>query len=186
MKLKNLKPWNWFKKEQKNELSDPVQPSKDHFSSNELFGKIRQDMDQIFETRLREFGLQASIRQPIDVALQMLSPSIDIKESRKNYVVSVEMPGVEKDRVNVSIDGNLLTIGGEKIQELKQDDEDYHHIERSFGSFQRMLDLPDNANTDQLDTSFKKGILTLKIGKHKEQASTGRNVDIRDNEVLGI
>lgn len=109
----------------------------------------------------------------------MLKPSVDIKETGKNYVVSVEMPGVEKDQVNVSIDGNTLTISGEKKQETKKDDENYHYVERSYVSFQRVLNLPDDADTEDLDAGFKRGVLTLKIGRLKQAKSAGRTVEVR-------
>ena len=183
MKLKNLKPWNWFKKEQESEASVSVVRSGELSPSNDVFGRIRRDMDKIFENRMREFGLPSLFEEkPLDAGMRILKPSIDIKETRKNYVVSVEMPGVDKDQVNVSIDGNSLTISGEKQQETKKDDENYHYVERSYGSFQRMLDLPRDANTDELDASFKKGVLTLKIGKSKEEKNSGRTVEIREEK----
>ena len=106
-------------------------------------------------------------------------PNLDIKESKKNYQVSVEMPGVDKNDIDITIDGGRLMIRGEKKKENTQEDENYHFVERSYGSFQRILDLPEDAETENLDASFKKGILTLKLNKKKTVESEARKIEIK-------
>jgi HSP20 family protein len=92
-----------------------------------------------------------------------LTPSLDIKDTADNYLVSIEIPGVAKDDVDIRVAGNVLTICGEKKQEKKEEKESYHCIERRYGSFERILTLPKDANTDNIDAKFKDGVLTVAI-----------------------
>ena len=109
-----------------------------------------------------------------------LKPSLDIKDTDEKYIVSIEVPGVAKEDVDIRIEGNTLTISGEKKQEKKQDKENYHCIERHYGSFERMLTLPHDADADNIDARFKDGVLTVNI-KRKANSSpkAGKKIEVK-------
>ena len=95
-------------------------------------------------------------------------PKLDISESRKDITVKVEIPGIEARDFDVSIDGRLLTIKGEKKQEQKEKDETYYRVERSYGYFKRTIELPAEVDPNKVDASYKRGILKIKLRKSKE------------------
>ena len=98
----------------------------------------------------------------------MFAPLEDVSENDDEYVVTAEIPGSNKDDVNVEADHGVLSIRGEKKSEREEKKEQRHYEERSYGSFNRSFRLPSNANADRIDASFKEGILTVTIPKSEE------------------
>lgn len=96
-------------------------------------------------------------------------PIMDISEGRKDIMVKAEIPGIEARDFDISIDGRLLTIRGEKKQEQNQKEERYYRVERSYGYFNRTIELPAEVNPDKVDASYKRGVLKIKLQKAKEQ-----------------
>lgn len=82
--------------------------------------------------------------------------------------MKVELPGVSKDDVKITIESNILTIRGEKKQEKDVKQENYQRIERSYGSFQRSFTLPGTVKSDAIDAIFKDGVLTVTLPKAEE------------------
>jgi len=97
-----------------------------------------------------------------------ISPNVDIFEEGNDLVVKAELPGIEKDDLNVTITENRITISGEKKQEEKVEKKNYHRVERSYGSFTRSFRLPDNVKGDASKASFKDGVLEIRVPKTKE------------------
>ena len=98
-------------------------------------------------------------------------PTLDISEGRKDITVKAEIPGIEAKDFDISIDGRFLTIRGEKKQEQKEKDENYYRVERSYGYFNRTIELPAEVNPDKVDASYKRSILKIKLSKAKESAT---------------
>lgn len=90
-------------------------------------------------------------------------PSLDVSEDGQNVVVSVEVPGIEPENLDVSLSGNTLTIQGEKTEE--KEDKNFHHVERHFGSFKRVVQLPTTVDPDGIKADFKNGVLKLTAPK---------------------
>lgn len=99
--------------------------------------------------------------------LDDVSPSVDIFEEKGDMVIKAEMPGIKKEDVNVSITDSMVTISGQKKQEEKVEKKDYHRVERSYGSFCRRFQLPENVNSDKVKASFKDGVLEVRLPKTK-------------------
>jgi len=96
-----------------------------------------------------------------------IAPSVDIFEEGDEVVVKADIPGVKKDDIDVTITENSLTISGEKKQEKKVKEKDFHRIERSYGSFSRSFRLPDNVNSAKAKAEFKDGVLEIRLPKSK-------------------
>ena len=96
------------------------------------------------------------------------SPRLDISENDKTIEVVADLPGMDKENINISLDGDLLIIKGEKKEEKEKKDKHYHTIERHKGSFYRSLRLPVDVENDKIEASFKKGVLTLTLPKSKK------------------
>jgi len=94
-------------------------------------------------------------------------PTVDISEGIKDITVKAEIPGIEAKDFDISIDGRLLTIRGEKKQEQKEKEESYYRVERSYGYFNRTIELPAEVDPDKVDASYKRGILKIKLRKAK-------------------
>jgi HSP20 family protein len=99
---------------------------------------------------------------------ELLIPVLDLNETDNEYVVTVELPGVRKEDVSVEITEGVLTVRGEKKSEREEKKERSCWAERSYGSFSRSFTLPANAVPDRIDTSYKDGILMLRIEKREE------------------
>jgi HSP20 family protein len=98
-------------------------------------------------------------------------PTLDISEGRKDITVKAEIPGIEAKNFDISIDGRLLTIKGEKKQEQKEEEETYYRVERSYGYFNRTIQLPAEVNPNKVNATYKRGILKIKLRKSKENES---------------
>lgn len=100
--------------------------------------------------------------------LSEITPSIDMYQTDKEVVVKAALPGVKPEEVDVSIDGDCLTIKGETKGEEKVEQEDYLYREHRYGAFCRTIALPNGLVTDKAKASFENGILSLTVPKTKE------------------
>jgi len=89
----------------------------------------------------------------------------EVEETEKEVVVSVEVPGMEKEDCHITIEGNTLYLSGEKRFERETQDSTYHVMERAYGAFQRSIPLPRNVDIDKADASYKNGVLTVRLPK---------------------
>jgi len=95
-------------------------------------------------------------------------PSVDVSESGKDIIVKAEIPGVDSKDIDISLNGRLLTIKGEKKHEKDESDEHYYRVESAFGYYQRTINLPAEVDSSNVDATYKNGILKLKLKKAKE------------------
>jgi len=189
--LNKLAPWNWFKKEQEAQQgagSVPVAkanlPASSSPSSLDPLLQLHREVDRLFDDAFRGFGGRwPSLTLPSVVSEwpDLLRPSLDIHETDQQYRVTLEVPGVEEKDIQLTLDDDVLWIRGEKRQEQEQQDGQYHRIERSYGSFQRALNLPGDADQDAIKASFKNGVLTVTIGKREHpEVTTSRKIPIEN------
>lgn len=104
------------------------------------------------------------------------APAVDITETSEEYLIKVELPGVNKDDVKVSVNDNLLSIQGERRFEEEEKDKKHHRIERYFGSFARSFHLPENTDEEHIRADYRDGILSLHLIKIEKQQP--RSVEI--------
>lgn len=95
-------------------------------------------------------------------------PPLDVRETEDRFVVTVDLPGMEPDEVEVTFEDGLLAIRGQREFTREVDEEHYHRIERSFGSFARSVRLPRTANAEKIEAEFDKGVLTVEVPKRDE------------------
>ena len=96
------------------------------------------------------------------------TPRFDVKESKDAYVISADLPGLKDDQVEVSMSGNMLTIGGKREEETREESDTYFAMERSFGTFSRSFALPDGVDAEGVTAELKTGVLTVRIPKRAE------------------
>jgi len=182
MDIKKFSPWNWFNNETNKAGNVPVHTAHDQLTSNNPILQLHNEIDRIFGNSLRSFPsiFDNGMSWP-ELSSVALSPSLDIKDNDKNYLINIEIPGVAKEDVDIRVDGNRLTISGEKKQEKKEEKENYHCIERRYGSFERVLTLPKDANSDNIDAKFKDGVLTVTIQRKaiSEVPKEGKKIEVK-------
>ena len=108
----------------------------------------------------------------------LLKPTLDIGADDKEYSISIEVPGVEQKDIKLEVANNTLTVSGEKKQEHEEKDKNYYRMERSYGSFQRVLSLPEDANQDNVAATFKNGVLTVTMPRKSLPASNLKQIPI--------
>jgi HSP20 family protein len=96
------------------------------------------------------------------------NPTVDIYENEDGIVLEADLPGLKPGDFELSVENNTLTLRGERRFEKKSEGENYHRIERSYGSFTRSFTLPATVNLDQVAAEFKDGVLQVRLPKREE------------------
>jgi HSP20 family protein len=107
-----------------------------------------------------------------------LTPQTDIKETDTEIVVTAELPGVKEADVSLTLQNDVLTIRGEKKSETRKEEDNYHMVERSYGSFQRSFRLPDSIDENACTADFNDGVLTVRVGKRKDARKAAKRIEI--------
>jgi HSP20 family protein len=124
-----------------------------------------RDMDELVRNMQRAFtGWPAKIEE--SMTLTDWTPTVDIGENDKEYVVKAELPDVKKDDIKVNVDDGTLTISGERKVEKEEKGTKFHRVERAYGCFERSFTMPDDTDADQITSEYKDGILTVHLPKN--------------------
>jgi HSP20 family protein len=107
------------------------------------------------------------------------SPSADISETAKEYLIRAELPAVKKEDVEVILDQGVITIKGERKQQQEDKNEKYHRVESFYGSFERSFSLPDNVSADAIRCESKDGILSVHIPKSEATKQTPKQIAVQ-------
>ena len=117
---------------------------------------LQQEIDRLFDGFSRGFsGLPA----------RDMMPSMDLSETDKEIEITAELPGLEEKDIQLNVADNVLTIRGEKKNEREETKKDYHLVERSYGSFTRVVQLPEGVNPDNIKAVMSKGVLKVTVPK---------------------
>ncbi|HEV2387610.1 MAG TPA: Hsp20/alpha crystallin family protein [Candidatus Acidoferrales bacterium] len=103
-----------------------------------------------------------------DNGLSAWSPEVDIRETEEELVLEADLPGIEEKDLDIRVEGNMLTIRGERKFEKKESEESYLRVERSYGSFTRSFSLPQTVKTESIKASYHDGVLTIRLPKREE------------------
>lgn len=106
-------------------------------------------------------------------------PAVNIAETDDAYQIEVAAPGLEKEDFKINIDGDVLTIAGEKKTESKAGDKKYSKREYSYSSFTRAFTLPEGVDHNKISANYKDGVLNLEIGKKEEAKSASRLIEVK-------
>jgi len=124
--------------------------------------RLRSEMDRLWD---EYFGAGRRAFRPMEEAWL---PAVDVSETGDKITVKAEIPGMEAKDIDISMVGDTLVIKGEKKAEKEEKDENYHMVERSYGSFSRSMKLPATVDPDKVDASYKNGVLTIVLPKKEE------------------
>jgi HSP20 family protein len=158
----------------KTEITKPPETSVSR--PRDVFSAMRDEMDRMFErfesgwprwpTLLRREGA-------------ITVPQLDVRENTNSVVIEAELPGVDEKDVSVTLANGMLTIKGEKKHEKEEKGENYYLTERSFGSFERSIRLPDTIDEGKVEAKFDKGVLKVTAAKKPEAVKAERKIEIK-------
>lgn len=162
MKIKNLLP----------DIARKARTDSDH-----PFYSLQRDMNSLFDNFFR--GFDVAPRGFASGGVGSFTPSIDVKESEKEFMIKAELPGVEEKDIDVTVTSDSVTIRGEKKEEKEEKNKNYYYMERSYGSFSRVIPLDTEIESGKAEASFKNGILDIKIPKNQSAKAIGTKVPIK-------
>lgn len=136
--------------------------------------KLQERMNRLFEQTLAHGGIPEE-----DLRGGGWAPAVDIEESQDRIVLRADLPGVSMDQIELKIENDHLTLRGERAFPAGSRREDFHRIERSFGSFFRSFTLPLNVNQAAIQAELKNGVLEVTLPKKSETRSKQIQVQIR-------
>jgi len=108
-------------------------------------------------------------------------PAVDVSENEKAYEITAELPGIDEKSVEVKLANGILTIKGEKQEDEEQKNKDYYMHERRFGAFERSFHVPDGVDTDKIEASFNKGVLSVMLPKNAEAQNAEKKITVKDS-----
>jgi HSP20 family protein len=147
-----------------------AKPNKDRVVT---FDSLRKNINSLFDDF---FSLTPTSMFEFD-----WSPSIDVEEDDKSIRVKAEVPGIDEKDLKVTLENNVLTIKGEKKEEIQKEDKNSRYVvsERRFGSFQRSIALPEGIKADNIKANFKKGVLHIEIPKDETVKPHKISIDVK-------
>jgi len=181
MDFSKLAPWNWFKDEE--ESKSKVVPVKKHESTivdntNPLLN-VQKELENMFEVLHKNFeDTLAPFKSDKLFQDGWFEPSLDVASNDDIYTIKLELPGVDKKNIEIEVENNTMRIKGEKKQESEEKNNDYYRVERRYGSFQRILNLPEDSDIDNIESEYKDGILSVNIPK--------KSIEQKDVKKIGI
>lgn len=128
-----------------------------------LLGRPNRDF---FGRFFEDFDLPALFSEEME-----FTPAFDVSETEKELIVKAEVPGMDKNDIDISLSDGMLTIKGEKKREREDKHENYHTVERRYGAFSRTMPLPVEVDTDKVDATYKDGVLKITLPKSKTAKS---------------
>ncbi|MBK7550408.1 MAG: Hsp20/alpha crystallin family protein [Syntrophaceae bacterium] len=138
---------------------------------------LQREVNRLFDDFFRGFDLRPL--RMADERWSGFSPKMDLEETEKEYRITAELPGMEEKDVEVLLTGNSITLKGEKKEEKEEKGKSFYHVERSYGSFQRTVPLPEGIDLKKVDADFRNGVLTIKLPKTAEAKKVGKKVPIK-------
>jgi len=130
------------------------------------FTSLQREINRMFDDTWRNLGTPSNMPEGI------IAPRVDVSEDGNTYYVNAELPGLSENDVDVSYDDGVLRITGEKSQSREDTERDVHVTERLYGKFARDLPIGHDVKPDQIEASFKDGVLTITLPKAAERETT--------------
>jgi HSP20 family protein len=165
----------------------PIEVKSASSGTPDVWRSFRSEMDRLFDRFDRfGFGFPSLPSFPSLPALFDKStgfsfnvPAVDVTEDDKAYKIEAELPGLNEKDIDVTVNGDLLVLKGEKRHEKEEKGKNTYLCERSYGSFQRAFSLPDGIDRNKIVADFSKGVLTVTLPKNAEAQQQKKKVEIK-------
>lgn len=152
------------------------------------FESLRHEIDRLIDDfdrgvwrlpfRRSMFGVEPFWRREISWAT---TPAVDIIEKDTGYEITAELPGMDEGNIEVKLSNEMLTIRGEKKEEREEKKKDYFLSERRYGSFERSFHVPEGVDSDKIEATFKKGVLTVILPKTPEAQKKEKKIAVKSS-----
>lgn len=139
------------------------------FSPSNGLHHLEREMDRIFESYLGKGNG--------DNESAVWKPRVDLAESEGAYHIHVEVPGIPKDQIEINYHNHVLTVSGERTSTAENESKTFVRIERSYGRFYRSFNLPEAADTDQIEAEYHDGVLDIRVPKAEDRKP--RRIEVR-------
>ena len=136
-----------------------------------------EDMERYFDRRMRDFTWP--FRRWRRTVMEAWFPDVDVFEREGKIVIRADLPGMKPEDVDVSVEGDLLTIKGRREEEKEIKEENYYSCERAFGEFSRTVRLPEGAATDTIEATCANGVLEVTIPRPSAPAAKSVKVEVK-------
>jgi HSP20 family protein len=124
-------------------------------------GTLQNEMNRLFTSFFDDATRGGTLRR--------WTPAMDVAEVGDEYVIKADLPGLTQDDVSIEVDGNVLTVSGERRAEHEDQGEGYYRVERSFGAFSRSLQLPEGTDAEAVKAAFEHGVLEIRVPKPEQR-----------------
>jgi HSP20 family protein len=138
---------------------------------------LQGDMNRLFDSF---FGRRDGAATANGFGSRRWIPPMDVVETEDNLVLRADLPGLDRDDIEIEVKDGILTISGERKAQHEEKREGFHRVERSFGRFSRALELPKGIEADNIEASFERGVLEVRMPKPAERKPT--KIEIRSGE----
>ena len=136
---------------------------------------FRDEMDRLFENFFSPWGLR---RRRVSGEV-VWAPEVDVYEDENNVIVEAEIPGLKAEELDISVTGNTITLRGEKKGEKEKKAKNYHLLERTYGSFERVIELPTEVEAPKAKAKLKNGVLEVVLPKVAEAKPKQIKVEVK-------
>lgn len=136
----------------------------------DLLSDLQEDFGRLFSPSLRTGNPESG---------KSLVPSLEIHEDENQFTMSIDVPGIDRKDIDISVTGNTLTIKGERNEETKKKEKGYFYSERRYGSFQRSVQLPSEVESEKILANYKDGVLEVVIPKSEKAKPKQIKVDVK-------
>lgn len=154
-------------------LDKKKEPAGRNWEYEHPFVAVQREMNRLFDDFSRGFD-----SWPFAGRSGIFSPSMNVAETDSAVKVTVELPGLDDNDIEVSVTRDALTIRGEKKEEKAEDTKRYSLLERTYGSFSRTIPLPCEVDTDKIGASFRRGVLTVSLPKSGQVLKETRKIPV--------
>src|SRR5882724_2041893 len=132
---------------------------------------LQEEVNRLFSTNLtRGFGEEG-------IGRGAWNPSVDIFENKDHIVLEAELPGMNREDFDLSVENNVITLRGERRFEKKEDSDNYHRVERAYGSFLRSFTLPNTVSAEGANADYRNGVLRVTLPKREE--TKARRIEVK-------
>ena len=139
-------------------------------------GRRTSPVGRLFEDFLSDIGEMPELAGPFGRG--RFAPPLDVSEDDENIYIKADLPGMDTDDVEITVDRGVLTLRGEKEHTEEKEERDYRRVERSYGRFERSVRLPNYANPDDADATFSDGVLNVTVPK--TETAQARRLEVKE------
>ena len=175
MNIIRVRPWNWLSREDSREAGTlPVENpanARGYLAVNPW--NLHREIDKLFSNAFHYHG-RPSEGEPAE---GVMTPKIDIASTEKEYLINVELPGIEEKDIALEVHGDALSIKAQREQN-KDEKTKYYRIECHYGMFQRALHLPEDSDAENITANYKNGMLNISVARKAPQKNEARKISI--------